>query len=200
MLLTRLLPAPRGGIPAFRRWEPEIAPQGGTLVFGAEEISTLQLRYDAIDKVVKAARKIGHDDVETVGCPSLHPFLHPIGDLHRRAYHFKVPARAGESFVQLANSQIFPLRHRDHHIRPAGDNIVLGKFGQRTIERIAGEVKSNSPRQQSETDVGMDEILHAFVFLLCFVGGPPDGDGKPGMIFRWSGLRPYFAMRPLTSA
>src|ERR1700722_14178453 len=97
-------------IAAHRPRQTEIVAQHRPLIFGAEQTTRLQFRYDEIDKLVQPDWQMRRLDQETVHRPVLEPGLHVVGDLRRRSLERSLTARAGETFIELADGQSFGSR------------------------------------------------------------------------------------------
>ena len=108
--------------------------QGGALVRRAEQPAPLQQRHDLRDEHVEHLRQHRWHQVEAVGNAVLHPILHEIGHLLRRALESEMPPRAGELGQQLPQCRLLLTHETNDHLGAAArslDRLRVGKIGRR---------------------------------------------------------------------
>src|SRR5262249_24313689 len=140
--LAAIPPAPAAqsdGVTALRTFKPHVYAQRRALVLRAEEAAILQLGDDQIDKVAEPARQVGGMDEETVDAVAAEPRLHVVGDVDRRADQRPLPARAGETLINLPDRQLLLLGPADDVARRALARqrpVAFVDLGKRAVEVI----------------------------------------------------------------
>src|SRR5919109_3624297 len=85
----------------LRPLQPQMPPQGGALVGGAEQPATLQHRHHLLHKVLQTLRQHWRHQVKAISPFIAKPMLHLIGDLLGGAHHGAVPPSGCQLAQQL---------------------------------------------------------------------------------------------------
>ena len=131
--------------------------------------------------------------------PRLHePFFHLVRDAGRRADHLQ-PAIATDELGELPHSQVLPPRECDQALPPALAGVRLGDFRQRASKL---NLDASVPSRIDRFGIPLSGCtrLSSFAFLArASASVSPTMTSAPGRIFKWSGERPTFSIRPFTS-
>src|SRR4030095_4405413 len=90
----------------LRPLQPQMPPQGGALVDGAEQPAALQHRHYLLHKVLQALRQ-RRNQVKAISPFIAKPMLHMIGDLLGGAHQGAVPTSGCQPAQQLPDRRVF---------------------------------------------------------------------------------------------
>ena len=190
--------------------QPEMGPKSETGVFGAEGSAFLEERDDPVHELVEAARGEMRYEDEAVGRVGRDELDELRGDRLRAADERLPPRRLDD---RLPDGQPLGLGQRAPRAATASGSPILTRpwtSPESGSGSISGSGPSGSYEERSRPQT-CSRARIAFCGEICWrrisaarswasASLSPRTKVTPGMIFRSSGCRPYFASRALTSA
>ena len=193
----------RGMCRAVKTGSPGAADRGShasfAFVLAAEDPATLQLRYDLVDEIVEPAGQVREHHVESVA-PLPRRATPPFGRRSGPRAHHRQAADSFLALRHLAHGEIVALSpvRRSARGRSGSASVAGSPEADRREQnpRRRGRARSRARRCRRRSAPAVEQGA----LLARLVDRVADDHEGAGRIFRWSGSRPSFSMRPFTSA